>query len=101
MCSTLGFVVRYNADRLGLFTFALPATFYLCYFPALMLTEGIAWSVHLWVGSIMLAGIAGWLLSYLLLPPRSSEIISEGCAQTVPNSAAEIVPSRLRYRRRS
>jgi len=31
MCSTLGFVVRYNADRLGLFTFALPATFYLCY----------------------------------------------------------------------
>ena len=31
MCSTLGFVVRYNADRLGLFAFALPATFYLCY----------------------------------------------------------------------
>jgi hypothetical protein len=56
-----------------LFAFALPATFYLCYFLALMLTEGIAWSVHLWVGSIMLAGIAGWLLSYLLLPPRSSD----------------------------
>src|SRR6266478_4189720 len=54
-----------------LFAFALPATFYLCYFLALMLTEGIAWSVHLWVGSIVLAGIAGWLLSYLLLPPRS------------------------------
>jgi hypothetical protein len=56
-----------------LFAFALPATFYLCYFLALMLTEGIAWSVHLWVGSIVLAGIAGWLLSYPLLPPRSSE----------------------------
>jgi hypothetical protein len=56
-----------------LFAFALPAIFYLCYFLALMLTEGIAWSVHLWVGSIVLAGIAGWLLSYLLLPPRSSE----------------------------
>ena len=56
-----------------LFAFILPATFYLCYFLALMLTEGVAWSVHLWVGSIMLAGIAGWLLSYLLLPPRSSE----------------------------
>ena len=56
-----------------LFAFALPATFYLCYFLALMLTEGIAWSVHLWVGSIVLAGIAGWLLSYLLLPSRSSE----------------------------
>lgn len=56
-----------------LFAFVLPATFYLCYFLVLMLTEGIAWSVHLWVGSIVLAGIAGWLLSYLLLPPRSSE----------------------------
>jgi len=56
-----------------LFAFALPATVYLCYFLALMLTEGIAWSIHLWVGSIMLAGLAGWLLSYLLLLPRSSE----------------------------
>src|SRR5229473_4995669 len=57
----------------GVFAFTLPATFYLCYFLALMVTEGIAWSVHLWVGSIVLAGIAGWLLSYLLVPPRSSE----------------------------
>ena len=56
-----------------LFAFVLPAIFYLCYFLALMSTEAIAWSVHLWVGSIVLAGIAGWLLSYLLLPPRSSE----------------------------
>ena len=56
-----------------LFAFAGPAAFYLFYFLALMSTEGIAWSVHLWVGSIVLAGIAGWLLSYLLLPPRSLE----------------------------
>jgi hypothetical protein len=42
-------------------------------FFALMLTEGIAWSVHLWVGSIVLAGLAGWLLCYLLLPPACSE----------------------------
>jgi hypothetical protein len=62
-----------TATAWRLFAFVLPATFYLCYFLALMLTEGLAWSVHLWVGSIMLAGIAGWLLSYLLLPPRSSE----------------------------
>lgn len=56
-----------------LFAFGLPATVYLCYFLSLMLTEGIAWSIHLWVGSIVLAGLAGWLLSYLLLLPRSSE----------------------------
>lgn len=55
-----------------LFAFAAPAAFYLCYFLALLLTEGIAWSVHLSVGSIVLAGITGWLLSYLVVPPRSS-----------------------------
>jgi hypothetical protein len=64
-------VTRLTAWRL--FAFAAPAAFYLWYFLALMLTDGVAWSVHLWVGSIVLAGIAGWLLSYLLLPPRSSE----------------------------
>jgi hypothetical protein len=59
-----------------LFSFAVPATFYLWYFLALRLTEGIVWSVHLWAGSITLAGIAGWLLSYLLMPPRSLEMRS-------------------------
>jgi len=44
-----------------------------CYFLALMLTEGVAWSVHAWTGAIVLAGAAGWLLSYLVLPPRSVE----------------------------
>jgi hypothetical protein len=55
------------------FAFAVPAVFYLCYFLALVLTEGVAWSVHVWTGAVVLAGIAGWLLSYLILPPRSLE----------------------------
>jgi hypothetical protein len=59
-----------------LFSVVAPATFYVCYFLALRLTEGIAWSVHVWAGSITLAGIAGWLLSYLLLTPRSLEMRS-------------------------
>ncbi len=67
-----------------LFAFVVPATFYLCYFLALILTEGIAWSVHLWAGSIMLAGIAGWLLSYLLLPPRSLEVPHGGLRDGSP-----------------
>jgi hypothetical protein len=64
-------------DRLAPIRFRPPTTFYLCYFVALMLTGGIAWSVHLWVGSIMLAGIAGWLLSYLLLP--TAPIVTAAC----------------------
>jgi putative effector of murein hydrolase len=31
------------------------------------LTRGIGWSAHLWMGSIVLAGVTGWLLSYILL----------------------------------
>ena len=68
-------VLRPTAERPGawrIFAFVVPALFYLCYFIALILTEGIAWSVHLWAGSIMLAGLAGWLLSYLPVPPQSS-----------------------------
>jgi len=56
-----------------LFAFGVPTVFYVCYFLALMLTEGVAWSVHAWTGAIVLAGAAGWLLSYLVLPPRSVE----------------------------
>ncbi|HET8576507.1 MAG TPA: hypothetical protein VFO18_05375 [Methylomirabilota bacterium] len=69
-------LVRPTAGRRAawqLFGFLVPAVFYLCYFLALRLTQGIAWSVHLWAGSIVLAGVAGWLLSYLLLPSRGKD----------------------------
>ncbi len=46
---------------------------YVGYFVALAMTEGISWSIHLWTGSIGLAGLTGWLLSYLLMPPRLPE----------------------------
>ncbi len=50
------------------FAFAMPALLYLAYFLALMVTASIWWSVHLWTGSIVLAGGVGWLLSYLVVP---------------------------------
>jgi len=31
---------------------------------------GISWSIHLWLGSTVVAGIIGVLLSILLLPPQ-------------------------------
>lgn len=49
--------------------FAIPAIFYGLYFLDLLLTNGIGWSINLWMGSIVLSGIIGLLLSYLLLPP--------------------------------
>jgi hypothetical protein len=52
--------------------FAIPAILYLLYFLALMATASIWWSVHLWTGSIILAGGVGWLLSYLMAPATGS-----------------------------
>ena len=48
--------------------FLLPALFYATYFTVLALTSGLWWTIHLWAGAIVLAGIAGWLLSYAIIP---------------------------------
>ena len=56
--------------RFRLFAFTVPVVFYLFYFSALWLTHGYWWSVHLWTGTIVLGGLAGWLLSYLIVLPR-------------------------------
>ncbi len=49
-----------------LFAFAL----YLPSFATLMLTVGVSWSIHLWLGSCVLAGLTGYFLSYLVAPPQ-------------------------------
>jgi hypothetical protein len=56
-------------EALRLFASALPVVLYGLYFLALQLTMGIQWTLHLWLGSTVVAGICGLLLSYVLLPP--------------------------------
>ncbi len=56
-------------QALRLFGFTVPSLFYGAFFMVLMFTGAIGWSAHLWMGSILLAGITGWLLSCLLVPP--------------------------------
>jgi hypothetical protein len=61
-------------QALHLFAFAAPALFYAGYFATLAVTDGIGWTIHLWCGAIVMAGIVGLLLSYLvvpLAPPRA------------------------------
>ena len=65
------------------FSVAQPVVLYAAYFAALGATRGIGWSPHLWLGVVVLAGIIGWLLSYLLLPPR----VASGEKPSVPRSA--------------
>jgi hypothetical protein len=59
-----------NVGALRIFAFVVPVVYYLLYFAALGLTEGISWSIHLWLGSTVMAGVASMLLSYLLVAPK-------------------------------
>jgi hypothetical protein len=54
-------------QALHLFAFTVSTIYYALFFLVLMLTGGIGWSAHLWMGSIVLAGVTGWLLSHMLL----------------------------------
>jgi hypothetical protein len=59
-------------DALRLFAFAVPVVFYLNFFVSIMIhNHGISWSIHLWLGSSVMAGIVGLVLTYLLVPPTS------------------------------
>jgi hypothetical protein len=43
--------------------------YYALYYVALIAIHGLEWSVHVWTGSIVLSGIVGLLLTYVLIPP--------------------------------
>lgn len=49
--------------------FAVPAALYLVYFLILFATAGVWWPVPLWMGSVLLAGMVGWLVSYSVFAP--------------------------------
>jgi hypothetical protein len=55
-------------EALRLFAFLVPVMIQSVYFLMVLATSGIAWVVHLWVGSIILSGMVGLLLSFLIVP---------------------------------
>lgn len=61
-----------QGNAFHLFAFAVPVILYILYFVELQLLVGIAWTIHLWMGCIVLAGVVSLLLSYLLQPPRGA-----------------------------
>jgi hypothetical protein len=54
---------------LRLFAAGVPLLWYGVYVLALHLTHGIWWTVHVWAGVIVLAGLVGWLVRSLVVPP--------------------------------
>jgi hypothetical protein len=61
-------VTRPHALRL--FAYLVPTTLFTLYFFSLILTAKIYWNVPLWTGSIVAAGLTGFLMSYVLVPPQ-------------------------------
>jgi hypothetical protein len=64
------------ADDTGgfrVFAFAVPALYYALYFAAVQATGGVGWSIHMWTGAVVIAGIIGVLLSYLVVPPARAD----------------------------
>jgi hypothetical protein len=59
-----------RAAAFHFYAFAAPVVLTGAYFGALAATDGISWSPHLWLGAVVFCGVVGWLLSYLVLPPR-------------------------------
>jgi len=58
--------------RFSLFAFIVPVLLYALYFLALQMTQGIEWTIHLWLGSIFMAGIIGLFVSFLTVSPLST-----------------------------
>lgn len=63
---------RERTVEIRIFAFFTPIVINSIYFLSLAAIKGIAWTVHLWVGSIVMSGIVGLLLSYMLVPPMGS-----------------------------
>ncbi len=89
LADLLSRVLRPSAARpaaLRTVAFAVPALLYLLYFLALQVNGGIWWTIHMWLGSAVMAGIVGLFLSYLVVPPR--------LAPTMPDPATYAADTR-------
>ncbi len=58
-----------NINAWRLFAFGAPVLIFGAYFLALLYVEGSVWTIHMLTGTVILSGVVGWLLSYLIVPP--------------------------------
>jgi len=54
------------------FVAGVPLLYYALYFVSISLTGGIEWVIHIWAGSVVLAGFTGLLVSYVALPDEKT-----------------------------
>ena len=82
-------VLRPSPSRLAalrIFAFVVPTVLYTLYFRGLIAADGVWWPVHLTAGAPVVAGLTGWLVSVLVVPPRipESESAEEPRAANLP-----------------
>jgi hypothetical protein len=63
----------HNTRSFHLLAFVVPSLYFLLYFLAIDFRIGIIWSIHVWTGTIVLAGIVGLLISHLVAASQRSE----------------------------
>jgi hypothetical protein len=63
-----------NPRGVRIFATIAPILLYTAYTLTIFFTTGTWWSIHLWGGAIVIAGITGFLLSYLVIEPAQDEI---------------------------
>jgi hypothetical protein len=83
---------------LRLFSTAVPVVYTLLYWAAILLLEGgTAWSVQLWVGVVLAAALAGFLVSYLagIRRPRSVAA-ADAWAERWPARQVEVTPAMVK-----
>jgi len=65
-------VLKPSVDRvreLRIFAFAVPFLYFLFVLISMIVTQGIWWRIHMWLGAPVLAGVIGLGMSMLLAPP--------------------------------
>lgn len=70
-------LARPSLDRVGsfrIFAALVPLVMFSLYYVTIWLTDTIEWTVHVWAGSVVLAGAAGLLLSYLAVPSARNHV---------------------------
>jgi len=56
-------------QHIRIFGFFAPAVLFFVYMASLLIMDISPWSIHMWGGMMVIAGITGYLLTYLIIPP--------------------------------
>ncbi len=78
----LGFGSARRTD--AVIAFAIPAAFFTAFFVTLQLTGGIGWTIHLWLGAIVLAGVIGLVLDEAMRDGQVTRISATHLTQSRP-----------------